>query len=174
MVTLISGTNRTNSWTGKVIDVYISRLRLKNVDFKFLDLKDLPIDIFKINMYKKRPESFLKIEEEYLIPADKFIFIMPEYNGSYPGILKLLLDISDIEKCYFYKKAALVGVSSGRAGNVRGMDDLTNVLNYLRIDVSYLKIPISRVSEQFDSQGEFISDEAILLFDKQIDLLMDI
>ncbi|MCO5249145.1 MAG: NAD(P)H-dependent oxidoreductase [Chitinophagales bacterium] len=173
MITLISGTNRTNSWTGKVVDVYKSRLRLKGVKFESLDLRDLPLDIMKIDMYKKRSDKFLAVENEFLIPAKKFIFIMPEYNGSYPGILKLMLDISDIEKCYFYKKAVLVGVSSGRAGNVRGMDDLTNVLNYLRIDVSYLKIPISRVSEQFDEKGEFISDETILLFDQQINLLVN-
>ena len=40
--------------------------------------------------------------------------VMPEYNGSFPGILKLLFDTTDIKRCWWHKKAALVGVASCR------------------------------------------------------------
>lgn len=171
MITLISATNRPNSWTRKVAEVYRKRLDVKKVEYKFLDLVDLPMDILNDNMYSKKSEQFVAIEKEYLIPTTKFIFVIPEYNGSYPGILKLMFDASDIKQCYHHKKAALIGVSSGRAGNLRGMDDLTNVLNYLKINVLHSKIPISSVEKQFNDKGELMSKESLRLIDEQIDLL---
>lgn len=173
MITLISGTNRPQSWTKRVADVYMERLRLKNVDFQFLDLVDLPMDIFHDNMYSQKSKEFARMEKECLFPASKFIFIFPEYNGSYPGILKLMIDASDIKKSYHFKKAALVGVSNGRAGNLRGMDALTNVLNYLKINVLHSKIPISSIEKQFNEAGEFVSEEAIMLIDQQIDMFLE-
>ncbi len=63
------------------------------------------------------PPGFLKIENEILIPTQKFIFIIPEYNGTFPGVLKAMIDNSDIIR--YHKKAILTGVSSGRAGNFK-------------------------------------------------------
>lgn len=172
MITLVSGTNRPNSWTKKVVDVYKSRLDLKNIQYNLLDLKDLPQDFFSTNMYDEKSPSLAQLEKDILYPTTKFIFVIPEYNGSFPGVLKLLIDGSDVRKSFHNKKAVLVGVADGRAGNLRGMDDLTNVLHHMKIDVSYCKIPISAVSKQFNDQGEFTSVETLKLMDFQIDLLL--
>ncbi|MCO5230881.1 MAG: NAD(P)H-dependent oxidoreductase [Chitinophagales bacterium] len=172
MITLISCTNRPHSWTRKISDVYIKRLENKKVEFQFLDLQDLPTDILSNEMYDKKSPAFAQLEKKYLIPTSKFIFIIPEYNGSYPGVLKLMIDASDIKKSYHNKKAALVGVADGRAGNLRGMDDFTNVLNYLRINVLHSKIPISSVSKQFDTKGNFIAEETLELIDQQIEMFL--
>jgi len=45
-----------------------------------------------------RNKAILELEETVLIPTEKFIFISPEYNGSIPGVLKSLIDVSDIVK----------------------------------------------------------------------------
>lgn len=172
MITLISATNRPNSWTRKVTEVYKTRLEAKGVDYKFLDLVDLPMDIFNDNMYSKKSTKFATIERDFLIPTTKYIFVIPEYNGSYPGVLKLMFDVSDIKQSYHHKHAAIIGVSSGRAGNLRGMDDLTNVLHYLKINVLHSKIPISSVEKQFNENGELASDESLRLIDEQIELLL--
>lgn len=137
-----------------------------------LDMTELPAEVFHDDMYRERSEQFIEFERKYLIPADTFIFVIPEYNGTYPGVLKLMLDASDIKQAYHHKKAAIIGVSSGRAGNLRGMDDLTNVLNFLKINVLHLKIPISSVHKLFDTQGKFLSEEAVRLMNEQIDLLL--
>lgn len=172
MITLVSGTNRPNSWTRKVTDVYKSRLEKKGVEFQLLDLMDLPDDIFNVNMYDIKSPDFAQLEKDVLYPATKYIFIIPEYNGSFPGVLKLMIDASDIRNSFHHKKAALVGVSDGRAGNLRGMDDITNVFNYLKINVLHSKIPISSISKQFNAEGEFIAEETLNLIDQQIDLLV--
>lgn len=171
MITLISGTNRPDSWTRKVADVYKQRLQRKGVEFAFFDLVDMPQNMLNNTMYDSKHPDLKTVEENYLNPASAYIFVVPEYNGSYPGILKAFIDASDVRQGFHNKKAAIVGVADGRAGNLRGMDDLTNVLNHMKINVLHLKIPVSSVRRQFDDNGEFIAEETLKLIDAQIDLL---
>lgn len=139
---VISGTNRTGSHTERVAHIYLELLEKKGIHATFFSLKNFnPM---------QRDEAFLSVEKELLIPAQKFIFIIPEYNGSYPGVLKTLIDNTDIRKVWHYKKALLTGVASGRAGNLRGMDHLADTLQYLRMTVHYNKLPISQIGKMWE------------------------
>jgi NAD(P)H-dependent FMN reductase len=80
--------------------------------------------------------------------------VTPEYNGSFPGVLKVVLD-SIHPKEWNHKYACLVGVSDGRAGNLRGMDHLAGVLQYLKMHVYHNKLPISLITKLFNADGTF-------------------
>ena len=86
---------------------------------------------------------------------------MPEYNGSFPGILKLFIDNTDVRKCWWHKKAMLVGVADGRGGNLRGIDQMTNLLHYLRVNVLYNKIPLSKINDEMNSHGQFVNPATV-------------
>lgn len=107
----------------------------------------------------ERGASMLQLEKQYLIPADKFIIIMPEYNASFPGILKVMMDNSDIKKCWWYKKALLTGVSDGRAGNLRGIEHMTSILHYMKVNVHYNKLLLSKINDEIDPQGKIRKTE---------------
>ena len=96
--------------------------------------------------------SVLELEKKWLLPAEKYIFISPEYNGSIPGVLKCLIDVSDVKKVWKGKKALLTGVSTGRAGNLRGMDHLTGIMHYVGTVVHPNKLPISIVDTLFNEE----------------------
>jgi NAD(P)H-dependent FMN reductase len=145
MYTIISGTNRPNSKTLKVARVYQTILLQKGMESNLLSLEGL-------NVLERNP-AYEKIEEEVIIPTTRFIFVSPEYNGSIPGVLKALFDISDIEKCWWGKHALLTGVSTGRAGNLRGMEHLTGILHYLKMKVHHNKLPISAVNTLLNDHG---------------------
>lgn len=169
MITLISATNRQGSNAQRVTDFYAKRLEMQNVPFKQFSLLDLPADLFTSDMYHQNTHPEMnKIQDEILIPASKYIFVVPEYNGSYPGILKAFIDASDIKRCFHNKKACLVGESAGRAGNLRGMDHLTNIFNHMKMEVLGLKIPMSSVHTHLDAEGEVITQEIIDMIDLQI------
>lgn len=153
MYTIISGTNREGSNTLKVAELYRSLLAQKGIPAHVVPLTG-------IDLNKKGPE-LERLEKELLIPTDKFIFIIPEYNGSFPGSLKAVIDLTDIKKVWPGKKALLTGVSTGRAGNLRGMDHLTGSLNYLKVHVHPNKLPISSVDKLMDAEGR-IQDKATL------------
>ena len=72
-----------------------------------------------------------------------------------------MMDNNDIEKVWWRKKALLVGVSTGRAGNLRGMEDLTGVLHYLKVVVHPNKLPISIVNKLLNKEG-FVEDRTTL------------
>lgn len=152
MITIISATNRPNSSTYKVAFEYAQLLEKQGVNYKLLSLEQLPQDVAFNEVFSRRSDNFQQLLNEFIIPAQKFVFVVPEYNGSFPGILKVFLDAvhPDTNRG---KKAGLVGVSSGRAGNLRGMEHLTGVLNYLGIHVHPNKLPVSMVSNLLDDAG---------------------
>ncbi len=157
---IISATNRPKSNTLRVSKIYEDILKLKGIEAEILDLNILPRDIAFTETFGSRTEEFSKLIARYITPNNKFIFVSPEYNGSFPGILKLFID-SIPPKEWTNKQACLVGVSLGRAGNLRGMDHLTSVLNYLKMHVFYNKLPISTIDKLVNEQGKFISEEPL-------------
>ncbi len=161
MYTIISGTNRSGSNTIKIAGQYRQMLANKGVDAAIVSLVDLDVS--------KRNASIKLLEENILIPTTKFIFISPEYNGSIPGVLKSLIDNTDIEKVWWGKKALLVGISTGRAGNIRGMDHLTGILNYVKVVVHPNKLPISVVHKLVDDEGLVIEKGTLEAIKIQLD-----
>lgn len=161
MITVIAGTNRKDSMTLKVATLYYRLLSAKYDNVQLLNLEGKAV--------WERGDEMKQIEHDQLIPTEKFVLVMPEYNGSFPGILKLMMDNSDIRKVWWYKKAMLVGVADGRAGNLRGLDHMTNILHYLRMNILYNKIPISRINEEIGENGEVLKPATLQAIETQID-----
>ncbi|MCB0640754.1 MAG: NAD(P)H-dependent oxidoreductase [Phaeodactylibacter sp.] len=164
MITIISSTNRKESGALLFSQIYASILKeLTDQDIKVLALEDIPHDWFTPTMYDKggQPATIHKLQDEYLLPADKFVFVIPEYNGSFPGVLKLFLDacsVREYKKTFKGKKAALVGIATGRAGNLRGMEHFTGVLNHVGTIVLPNRLPISSIEKLINEQEELIDE----------------
>lgn len=161
MITIISGTNRKGSTTGKIARQYRELLRNKGIDSSIVDLQD--------EEFLQRNASFEAMETERLAPADKFIFISPEYNGSIPGALKLMIDQTNYRKTWPGKKALLVGVSTGRAGNLRGMDHLASILNHLGVQVHPHHLPISKVDQLMNGSEQINEAATLKAIDQQLE-----
>ena len=87
--------------------------------------------------------------------SDRLVIVVPEYNASMPGILKLVIDSCD-PSIFKGKKVALIGISSGRAGNIRGLDHVMTVFNYLQSEVYSNKLPISQVYNLWDGEKNLV------------------
>lgn len=161
MYTIISATNRVGSHTENVARQYQNILKEKGIESKIFSLKNL--NVLEENL------EFSKAENEFLIPAQKFIFIMPEYNGTFPGVLKAMIDNSDVKKAWWHKKALLVGISTGRAGNLRGMDQITGSLNHMKMIVHHNKLPISSIDKVMDESGTITNKNTLQAIDQQLD-----
>jgi NAD(P)H-dependent FMN reductase len=135
-------------------------LEAQGAEVEMIDLARLPSTVAFSELYGARSEDFtqefiLKVEK-----AKKFVFIIPEYNGGFPGILKLFID-SLPPVLMHNKKAGLVGLSSGMTGALRPMDQFSNVLNYLQVDVIAFKPKLSAIEQMMDADGR-LSDERCL------------
>ena len=167
MITIISATNRPQSNTLKIAQNYAQLIEKQGVETKLFSLEQLPADFIITDLYNKRSENFQQLLNEFIIPAEKFVFIVPEYNGSFPGVLKTFLDAvhPDTNRS---KKVALVGVATGRAGNLRGMDHLTGILHYLGMHILPNKQPISSVLALLNADGSLKDENTIKAIEKQI------
>ncbi len=152
MVTIIVGTNRKNSNSAKIGKICLEICKQIQSDVNFVELSE--INDFGVNadMYDPDNQSkeIAKIQDEYIIPSKKWILILPEYNGGIPGIFKLFMDIISVrnkDKSFSNKQVFMVGVAAGRAGNARGLDYMTNCLNYMGMNVFPNKLPISSINK---------------------------
>ena len=175
MITIISGTDRKDGLTHILATHYQTLIESKTTEgVRLFSLRDLPPDLYGAAMYKKDTLStaFQAIEDELLVPADKFIFVIPEYNGSFPGILKLFVDAASIRSkmsIFKNKKAALVGVATGRAGNIKGLEHFTSVMMFMGVTVLPNLLPISAFNKLLNTSNNIADANALMAIEKQVD-----
>jgi chromate reductase len=168
MVTIISGTNRPASNTLKVAQYYQKTLAEKGLQANILNLEALPETLIASDLYGKRSTGFSAIQE-LITQTSKFLFIIPEYNGSFPGVLKTFIDACNFPESFYDKKAALVGLSSGKYGNIRGIDHFGGVCSYLHLNVLPLRIHISAVKTEIDEDGNLFKEDTLKFTSQQMD-----
>lgn len=149
-ILIISGTNRTNNKSLKIANLYAQKLISKNIDAEILSLTDLPKDYIYSALYEnsgKNPE-FNQIREK-IASFKKIIFVVAEYNGSFPGVLKAFIDGLKYPDSLKNKKFALVGLSSGIQGGALALSHLTDVISYLNGNVLGNRMKIYKIEENF-------------------------
>jgi chromate reductase len=168
MVTIIASTNRQQSSTLKLAQYYQKQLAAKGLETNLLSLTQLPPNLIETDLYGKRSEAFAEIQS-MITATDKFLFIVPEYNGSYPGVLKVFVDACSFPESFYDKKAALVGLSSGRYGNIRGIDHFTGVCHYMNLHVMPLKLHIASIRAEMDADGNLTQEDTLRYTNEQMD-----
>jgi chromate reductase len=168
MVTIISGTNRRASNTLKVARYYQKTLAEKGLQTRLLSLEELPETLIESDLYGKRSTGFEAIQQ-LVTQTSKFLFIIPEYNGSFPGVLKTFIDACNFPESFYDKKAALVGISSGKYGNIRGVDHFGGVCSYLHLHVLPLRIHISSIKTEFDESDNLFKEDTLKFTGQQMD-----
>lgn len=153
MITIISGTNRPENVSLRVSSAIAELLISMEIEAQVLDLQKLPKDfVFRNDVFGNPDPGFSAIVDQFISTADRFVFVVPEYNGSFPGVCKAFIDAIWPEQ-FKGKKAALVGLSSGRAGNLRGLDHLTGILHYLDVPVMPKRVNIIHIEQQMNAEG---------------------
>ncbi|MGY3053893.1 chromate reductase [Pedobacter sp. UYEF25] len=167
MLTILSATNRPNSKTLKLAKNYQQAFEDRGVSSTILSLENLPPDVLNTDMYGKRSPAFTEIQK-LISASDKFLFIMPEYNGSFPGVLKVLIDACDFPESFSNKKAALTGLSSGKYGNIRGVDHFTGVCHYINLHVLPTRLHIPNIVSELNAEGKLYKEDTIHFVTDQV------
>ena len=165
---IIVGTNRNDSKTEEIAIYYSKKINEAGFDTNFINLKELPNDFAFSALYGnagKNPDFQKK--QEQIDECQKLIFIIPEYNGSYPGVLKTFVDGLRHPDSLAFKKIALVGVSSGVLGNAVGLGHFDDVLSYLNANVMGLRVKLGNINQHF-SDGVFTNTVYQNFTEKQI------
>lgn len=148
---IISGTDRPNS-NALRISKYIQRqYQNEGINPGIIDLQDFPLELVSGGKYgAELPEVDAFVRRA--VEADGLIIVCPEYNGGYPGILKLFIDYMPFPGSLDKKPIAMVGEANGAFGAMRAVEQLQQVVGYRNAHVFPERVFIARVNENFDEE----------------------
>lgn len=129
-ITIISGTNRQGSNTLKVA-THVAGLytALGGVTASVLDLQDLPPDLLSPTAYAEKPPALQPLIDQ-ILASDGLVVVTPEYNGSYPGVLKLFIDMWPYPEAFERRPVCYIGLAAGYWGGLRPVEQLQQVFGY--------------------------------------------
>ncbi len=152
---VIAGTNRPQALTKSIAIYYQNLLNTYQVESQLMDLSGLPHDFIHSALYQNAGKNEIFNQYQKAIDqSEKIIFIIPEYNGSFPGVLKTFLDGLRYPDTFHGKKVALVGLSSGIQGGLLALSHWTDIMSYLGADVLGMRIKLYQIYKHFEG-GKF-------------------
>ncbi|WP_143959949.1 NADPH-dependent FMN reductase [Litoribacter populi] len=173
MIKIIVSTNRRNSISKQIASQYLEILQTLNQEAEIIDLMDLPHDFIFTALYEHngKNKEFNQVHHQ-VQEGKKFVFIVPEYNGSFPGILKSFIDGMSYPNTFRNKKCALVGLSSGIGGGGIALSHLTDIFHYLGMHVLANKPKLAKIEENM-SDNLLTNRFYIDLLQTQAEMLID-
>jgi NAD(P)H-dependent FMN reductase len=91
--------------------------------------------------------------------ADGVLIVTPEYNHSFPGLLKHVLDSCLSE--YIHKAVGIAGISAGGFSGARVIQGLLPVMRELGLVTIFWDVNIGTVGKVFTEDGRLL-DEAVI------------
>lgn len=147
VIAVLAGTKRVQRESIKAAR-YVAEYgrRLQNVEIIFVDPND-----FEFPGDGNDPEGKDPRYTEITARADAFFIVTPEYNHSFPGTLKHMLD-SELEN-YNHKPVAIGGASNSNWGGVRAVESLVPSVREMGLVVTSWSIYFPRVQDMFADDG---------------------
>jgi NAD(P)H-dependent FMN reductase len=158
-ITIISGSIRNNRNSHRV-SLYLEKrfnseagIHASIIDLNALNIPLLVDNWDKIPEYDAHAEAVVKQLEQ----SDAFIWLSPEYNGSYTPALKNFVDHFPL-KVFKNKPVGAVSVSTGSIGGIRGGMQLQQ----LALAVMAYAVPqmllVPSVTYKFSEEGELLDE----------------
>jgi NAD(P)H-dependent FMN reductase len=149
---VLLGTNRRERKSVHVANWLVSEMSQRpEIQTSLFDVKDfaLPGDDYGSGIKDRFPEW-----RDSIIKADGLVIISPEYNHSYPGTLKSVLDL--LLKEYIHKSVAFVGVSAGPWGGTRVIEAMVPMVRELGLVATFTDLNFPFVQNLFDQNGTLL------------------
>lgn len=167
-IEILSGSPRKESVTHRVA-LYLQKYFQEKTQHNtgIIDVRDWDVPALLQSGWsspEKAPEALRPLAER-MFAAEAFILLSPEYNGSYSGALKNLLD-------YFPKQArkafGIATATTGSLGGIRASQQMQLLVNALfGIGSPYMLI-VPMIQNKFDAEGNLIDSN----FQKNIDIFV--
>ncbi len=131
-VAVLVGSLRKESINRKFAEA-LGKLAAGRLEFHFVELGDVPM--YNDDLFPDVPESVKRLKRD-IETADAVLFVSPEYNRSFPAVLKNAIDWGTRpygQNAFAAKPGGLVGASPGPAGASAGQNHLKSVLNVVDV-----------------------------------------
>lgn len=128
MIEIIAGTDRANSNTAKIARLLLADYQAFKTPVGLIDLAELDFKDLSGANYRGPQGSFTSAVER-VTKADGVLLVVPEYNGSFPGALKMFIDYWRYPETFEYRPMAFVGLGT-RWGGLRPVEQLQQALAF--------------------------------------------
>jgi NAD(P)H-dependent FMN reductase len=163
---ILSGTDRPNSTTERFSAMLKERYERAGAEVELISLREYPLADVLGGRYGEDIPSVTAFNRR-ILTADGLVMVMPEYNGSFPGILKLFIDYLPFPKAFEKFPIAFNGVASGAFGALRAVEQMQMICNYRNAFLFPERVFLQRSSANFDATG--VKDAfTIKLLDSQV------
>jgi NAD(P)H-dependent FMN reductase len=149
---IILGTAREGRFSEKVAKYMIKQTKKAGYKTQLVDVRDFRIPATDDTGASKEAKKLKRIVER----ADGLIIVAPEYNHSYPGELKMMLDLLYQE--YKSKPVGICGVSRGSFAGARMIAKLHDFCLCVGMIPIQSSLYFGGVRELFEDSGK-IKDE---------------
>ncbi len=153
-IPILLGTSRQGRRSEMVAKWLHSQMEARDdIETQMFDVRDfnMPLDDYGTGLAQKFPEW-----RDSIIRADGLVLVTPEYNHSFPGTLKSVLDI--LLKEYIHKAVGFVGVSAGPWGGTRVIESMVPMVREMGLVPTFTDLNFPKVQTKFDESGN-IADE---------------
>jgi NAD(P)H-dependent FMN reductase len=124
-----------------------------DIETELIDIRKIPIRMDDAGEALKNSEFSATVSR-----SDGLILVAPEYNHSFPGLLKHVLDTNLKE--YIHKAVGVCGVSAGPFGGARMIESLLPVLRELGLVTIFWDVNFGTAGKLFDPATGKITDPA--------------
>lgn len=152
-IPVILGTVRQGRMSEAVAHFIFDQVKHRDgVTTDLIDIRTLPLTVMDAGPDAQIPEL-----TEIMRRADAYIIVTPEYNHTYPGLLKHVLDLNYKE--YLHKAVGVCGVSAGPFGGVRAIEALLPTFKAFGLSPIVADLNFGNVNSLVNDSGQ-LTDEA--------------
>ena len=119
----------------------------------------MPAEIFDTTSYARKPDKFVA-HQQLVLDAIGLHVVTPEYNGSFPGVLKYWIDMLKFPESFEAKPVAFTGESAGIWGAIRSIEQLQLIFGYRNAHIFPDRVFIPGIGQKLDDAGR-LTDSAI-------------
>jgi NAD(P)H-dependent FMN reductase len=165
-IPVILGTTRKGRMSAYAAQFVFGQLQKRDgITTELIDIGELRLPVDDAGEAVKDPRFSSAMEW-----ADAIVIVSPEYNHSFPGLLKHVLD--SCLKEYIHKAAGIVGVSAGSFGGARVIEHFQPVLRELGLVSIFWDVNFGAIDKVFDASGQLLDQAYIRRTDKFLNELI--
>jgi NAD(P)H-dependent FMN reductase len=127
---------------------------------EIIDLRDLGLGELDGSQYGKDKPAALQKACDDLLQCQSMTFVVPEYNGSFPGALKYFIDQWPYPDTFEFRPACFIGLG-GRFGGLRPVEHLQQVMGYRNAFLYPKRVFLHNVWSLIDKQGQFLEEDSV-------------
>lgn len=166
MIQIISGTNRPGANTLKIAKLVHSMYQAQGTKAELLNLAEIPQEIFESTSYATKPQSFEPFSKA-VVNSKGLVIVTPEYNGSFPGVLKYFIDMLEFPISFERRPVCFIGLAAGMWGALRSVEQLQAIFSYRNAYIYPEKIFMPGISNAWDSHGKLSNSDWVKRLEEQ-------